>query len=252
MLEITTRTWTASRLGRGYSTRTTARREKVGRILKQRTATDFENRAADVYEAYSTQFKRRFKWLRPDLFVKTLSKDLSDDVSSLLSILTRCGEWRPEKDTKLDALHELLTKQHPKEKILVFTQFADTLRYLEEQLRVRGVVRLAGVTGQAEDPTSYAWRFSPVSNNKRDRVSAEQELRILLATDVLSEGQNLQDSAIVVNFDLPWAIIRLIQRAGRVDRIGQESEEILCYSFLPAEGVGKTNPPSRPCPPASL
>jgi superfamily II DNA/RNA helicase len=54
---------------------------------------------------------------------------------------------------------------------------------------------------------------------------------------VLSEGQNLQDAAVIVNFDLPWAIIRLIQRAGRVDRIGQKSEKILCYSFLPAEGV---------------
>ena len=62
-------------------------------------------------------------------------------------------------------------------------------------------------------------------------------LRILISTDVLSEGQNLQDCAIVVNYDLPWAIIRLVQRAGRVDRIGQTSEEILCYSFLPAEGV---------------
>jgi REP element-mobilizing transposase RayT len=59
----------------------------------------------------------------------------------------------------------------------------------------------------------------------------------VLATDVLSEGQNLQDCAVVVNFDLPWAIIRLIQRAGRVDRIGQQSDTILCYSFLPAEGV---------------
>ena len=211
--------------------------EEAGRSSKQRTTMDFENRAAKVYEAYSTQFRGRFKWLRPDLFVKTLAKDLSDDASTLLSVLTRCGEWRPEKDTKLDALHELLTKQHPKEKIIVFTQFADTLRYLEEQLQIRGVERLAGVTGQAEDPTSYAWRFSPVSNNKRESVSTEQELRILLATDVLSEGQNLQDSAIVVNFDLPWAIIRLIQRAGRVDRIGQESEKILCYSFLPVEGV---------------
>ena len=211
--------------------------EKTGRRLKLRTTKDFEKRAAEVYETYSTQFKRRFKWLRPGLFVKTLVKDLSDDASSLLGVLTRCGEWRPEKDTKLDALHELLTKRHPKDKIIVFTQFADTLRYLEEQLRVRGLERLAGVTGQAKDPTSYAWRFSPVSNNKRERVSAEQELRILLSTDVLSEGQNLQDSAIVVNFDLPWAIIRLVQRAGRVDRIGQESEKILCYSFLPAEGV---------------
>jgi hypothetical protein len=60
---------------------------------------------------------------------------------------------------------------------------------------------------------------------------------VLLATDVLSEGQNLQDCAIVVNFDLPWAIIRLIQRAGRIDRIGQKADTIRCYSFIPADGV---------------
>ena len=60
---------------------------------------------------------------------------------------------------------------------------------------------------------------------------------MLISTDVLSEGQNLQDCSIVVNYDLPWAIIRLVQRAGRVDRIGQMAEDILCYSFLPAEGV---------------
>ncbi len=59
----------------------------------------------------------------------------------------------------------------------------------------------------------------------------------MIATDVLSEGQNLQDSAIVVNFDLPWAIIRLIQRVGRVDRIGQQAAEILGYTFWPADGV---------------
>jgi len=61
----------------------------------------------------------------------------------------------------------------------------------------------------------------------------------MLATDVLSEGQNLQDCSTVVNFDLPWAIIRLIQRVGRVDRIGQQSSIIPCYTFLPAEGVEK-------------
>ena len=82
-----------------------------------------------------------------------------------------------------------------------------------------------------------AWRFSPVSNDKRDRFKPDDELRVLVATDVLSEGQNLQDCAIVVNYDLPWAIIRLIQRAGRVDRIGQKADDILCYSFLPADGV---------------
>ena len=60
-----------------------------------------------------------------------------------------------------------------------------------------------------------------------------------MATDVLSEGQNLQDAHVIVNYDLPWAIIRLIQRAGRVDRIDQSSEKIFCYSFFPAEGVEK-------------
>lgn len=60
---------------------------------------------------------------------------------------------------------------------------------------------------------------------------------MLIATDVLSEGQNLQDAHVIVNYDLPWAIIRLIQRAGRVDRIGQKEDKIFCYSFFPADGV---------------
>ena len=94
---------------------------------------------------------------------------------------------------------------------------------------------MAAATGDSPDVTKLAWRFSPRSNEKDDLGNGE--LRILIATDVLSEGQNLQDCAIVVNYDLPWAIIRLIQRAGRVDRIGQKADNILCYSFLPAEGV---------------
>jgi superfamily II DNA/RNA helicase len=186
---------------------------------------------------YSTQFRSRFKWLSPDLFVPSLAKDLLSDSSNLLGILSRCGDWKPDADSKLNALHTLLIKGHPNEKVLIFTQFADTVRYLEAQLRGRGVKRVKGVTGEDDDPTAYAWRFSPESNKKREQITPDEELRVLLATDVLSEGQNLQDAAIVVNFDLPWAIIRLIQRAGRVDRIGQKSEKILCYSFLPADGV---------------
>src|SRR5208283_1582152 len=97
--------------------------------------------------------------------------------------------------------------------------------------------RVASATGDSDNPTRIAWFFSPESNDKRDQVPADEEISILISTDVLSEGQNLQDAAIVINYDLPWAIIRLIQRAGRVDRIGQNSEKITCYSFLPAEGV---------------
>ena len=202
-----------------------------------RSEAAFRERAATIYEVYASRFKSRFKWLSSGRFVAQLEQDLHDDAASLMGVLSRCGDWQPEADAKLDALRRLLAEQHPSEKVIVFTQFADTVRYLERELRVRGVQKLAGVTGQAANPTEYAWRFSPESNNKRDRVAPDQEIRVLLATDVLSEGQNLQDAAIVVNFDLPWAIIRLIQRAGRVDRIGQHAERILCYSFLPADGV---------------
>jgi hypothetical protein len=130
-----------------------------------------------------------------------------------------------------------LTKSHATDKVLVFTQFADTVEYLQRELRLRGVDRLETVTGDSADPTGIAWRFSPHSNDKTNLVAPETDIRVLLATDVLSEGQNLQDCSIIVNYDLPWAIIRLIQRAGRVDRIGQSAKQITCYSFLPSDGI---------------
>ncbi|MDE2937387.1 MAG: helicase-related protein [Chloroflexota bacterium] len=196
-----------------------------------------ESRAAEIYGDYQRLYHKRFRWLRSDLFRKSLEADLQADANALLGLLQTHGTWRPEHDAKLDALHSLLTKTHSDGKVLVFSQFADTVRYLEDQLKDRDVKGMSGVTGNSEEPTAFARRFSPVSNQVRDTVSPERELRVLVATDVLSEGQNLQDCAIVVNYDLPWAIIRLIQRAGRVDRIGQTAEEILCHSFLPAEGV---------------
>jgi len=202
-----------------------------------RSEEDFKRRAAEVYEEYARKYQKRFKWLRGDLFVPSLEKDLATDATALLKVITTAGEWNPDQDAKLAKLVNLLTKQHASEKVIVFTQFADTVLYLETQLRAKGVKQAAGVTGDSYDPAAMAWRFSPESNNKRANIKPENELRVLVATDVLSEGQNLQDCAIVVNFDLPWAIIRLIQRVGRVDRIGQKSENIVCYSFLPADGV---------------
>ncbi len=201
------------------------------------TEEDFRRRAAAIYAAYAGPQRRRFSWLRPGLFRPELAADLRADATGLLAVLKRCGAWEPDRDTKLAALVDLLTARHPAEKVLIFTQFADTVDYLAAQLAARGVARSAGVTGESDDPTELARRFSPVSNDCRDRVAAGEELRVLVATDVLSEGQNLQDCAIIVNYDLPWAIIRLIQRAGRIDRIGQRAADIRCYSFLPADGV---------------
>ena len=201
------------------------------------TAAVCESRAAEIYGDYERLYQRRFRWLRSDLFREGLEANLQADANALLGLLQTHGAWRPEHDAKLNSLHSLLTEAHPDRKVLVFSQFADTVRYLEEQLRHKDLKEMAGVTGNSAEPTVFARRFSPTSNQARDMVAPERELRVLVATDVLSEGQNLQDCAIVVNYDLPWAIIRLIQRAGRVDRIGQTAEEILCHSFLPAEGV---------------
>ena len=203
---------------------------------------DFATAGAAGYQTLKNEHSRNFDWLRPDVFVEELSQHLRQDAQRLFSILELAGPWQPDQDQKLAELHKLLTKKHPGQKVLIFSQFADTVSYLADQLQVRGLKQMEGVTGDTEEPSHYARRFSPDSNKARDKgsphyVSPAEELRVLVATDVLSEGQNLQDAAIVVNFDLPWAIIRLIQRAGRVDRIGQKAEEILCYSFVPADGV---------------
>ncbi len=200
---------------------------------------DFRKRAAEVYLLYTGQYKKRFTWLRAALFMDTLGRDLANDAKALLGVLDRAGPWNPARDTKLAGLHALLTGKHRHDKVIVFTQFADTVQYLESQLKARGLQSLAGVTGQSEEPTEFARRFSPCSNGREGKLRPDQELRVLVATDVLSEGQNLQDCVVIVNYDLPWAIIRLIQRAGRVDRIGQQSAKILCYTFLPTEGVEK-------------
>jgi hypothetical protein len=171
------------------------------------------------------------------MFDPALCEALKEDNRSLAQVLARCPEWDPATDAKLGALLNLVGRKHSKDKVLVFTQFADTARYLCEALKQRGIGQVAGVTGAASDPTVYARRFSPQSSDAR--IAPDDEIRVLIATDVLSEGQNLQDAHIVVSYDLPWAIIRLIQRAGRVDRIGQMADTIHCYSFWPADGVDK-------------
>ena len=198
-----------------------------------RTEAEFRTRAAALYARYAGRFQRRFRWLAPRHFDAALRTNLAGDADTLRSLLVRFGAWQAADDAKLRALADLLTNEHGDRKVLVFTQFADTVQYLARELAARGVAPMAAVTGAVADPTALARRFSPKSSG----AAGGDELRVLVATDVLSEGQNLQDCAIVVNYDLPWAIIRLMQRAGRVDRIGQQAPEILCYSFLPADGI---------------
>jgi len=197
---------------------------------------DYQKRAQIIYQLYATKYKRRFQWIRPTLFKPQLAKNLLIDAQALISVLQLCPNWVASSDQKLIALIQLLQNKHKDRKVLIFTQFADTAQYLGQEIN-KIIPESAFVTGNTDNPTDLAYLFSPKSNRKSEVIPSNLELRVLVTTDVLSEGQNLQDCSVIVNYDLPWAIIRLIQRAGRVDRIGQESEEILCYSFLPVEGV---------------
>jgi len=194
---------------------------------------EYKRLAEEHYKKITTD-KNKYDWIRCNLLSDTLKDHLIQDTKSIISILEIGKDWDPNKDKKLNSLEELCQKTHETDKILIFTQFADTAYYLYENLKNRKIENIACATGDLENPTELAHRFSPISNKVRN---VKDEIRVLISTDVLSEGQNLQDAHIIVNYDLPWAIIRLIQRAGRVDRIGQTSDKILCYSFLPQDGL---------------
>jgi len=186
------------------------------------------------YEALTAANPSGVSWVRPELFTPALADALISDTEALRGLLDSYGVWSPAVDSKLAALLELVRETHPDEKVLVFTEYKDTANYIASALLAEGISAVGVASGDSEDPTGLARRFSPVSNAlpNMDIDSGGGELRVLVSTDVLSEGQNLQDAHIVVNYDLPWAIIRLIQRAGRVDRVGQKSDHVLIYSFF--------------------
>lgn len=193
-----------------------------------------------IYRALkSGATNEKFDWIKTSRFQSNLRDKLRDDCQMLMRVFDKVPEWKPEEDRKLKKLLDLCKNRHKDEKLLIFTQFADTADYLHKALKDNGVQRIAKVTGDTgkEDLRDTVRSFSPKSNGAE--AAGLNELRVLITTDTLSEGQNLQDAHIIVNFDLPWAIIRLIQRAGRVDRIGQEADDILCYCFLPEDGVNK-------------
>ncbi|MFG1913006.1 helicase-related protein [Kribbella sp. NPDC048928] len=195
--------------------------------------TDLHGSMETRYNELQRKLPAATKWLSTKVFKKTLRKDLERDNRILTGLLERFGSWDSSKDSKVNALVDLLRAEHPGEKVLVFTEYVDTAEYVAEALQESGIENVGLASGQTEDAAGIARRFSPDSNRlpgeEGARAEIENPIDVLVATDVLSEGQNLQDSHIVVNYDLPWAIIRIIQRAGRVDRVGQKAEEVFIY-----------------------
>ena len=161
---------------------------------------------------------------------------LDEDYEVLQGLADRVRDIAPADDDKLRALRAFLDRPEVRSgKVLIFSEAETTIDYLYEQLNPGGqdpvIARLSGSNrGEAENIIT---QFSPRSNLPAEHPLPEFEIRVLLATDVVSEGQNLQDCARVLNYDLHWNPVRLIQRFGRVDRIGTEHEAIDLHSMWP-------------------
>lgn len=185
------------------------------------------------YRELQRRLSASTKWLSTTVFKSTLQKDLLRDSQIITELLDRFGAWDQAKDSKVNTLVDMLRDDHPGDKVLVFTEYADTAGYVAQALKDAGIPNVGLAYGDSDDPAAIARRFSPESNRLPGEVAEHKPVAdpidVLVATDVLSEGQNLQDSHIVVNYDLPWAIIRIIQRAGRVDRVGQKSDRVFIY-----------------------
>ncbi len=146
-------------------------------------------------------------------------------------------------DTKLEKFKALL-KELKGQKVLVFSYFATTVDYIYKEISADflnevGLSRdqIASLKSKnGKEKTGYVQRFSPVAQRQvvsDGKVNGKPELQILVSTDVLSEGQNLQDCGIIINYDLHWNPVKMIQRNGRINRLGSTFSEVKIHNFLP-------------------
>jgi hypothetical protein len=175
--------------------------------------------------------------------IAELRRSLEHDARVLARIRDALVAVGPGGDRKLHRLIELLDGPLAGKKLLLFTEFRDTARYLHHQLRLRphiGQIDSGGARLGTERAarSEVIGRFAPRSNGLPEPPERER-VDLLVATDVLSEGLNLQDASVVVSYDLPWNPVRLMQRVGRVDRLGALSEHVELHHFIPAHDLDR-------------
>lgn len=176
------------------------------------------------------------KYAVDDFNLPGLQLGIYSDLGLLREMLKLVEPIGPAQDDKLQALKaRLRTEPLQGRKILMFSQYADTTEYLYHNLKDE-FPQVAEVDSGTKNRRSIMGRFAPVANHYQMK-KGEEPISILITTDVLSEGQNLQDGSIVINYDLHWNPVRLIQRIGRIDRLASEHETVWAYNFLPESGL---------------
>lgn len=196
---------------------------------------------------------RKVKVLLSDVDLIRWKQDLIEDRNRLATLLAAAKQVDAARDAKLAALRNMIEDKcrNPinagNRKFIVFTAFADTAEYLYAQLAPWAKATLgiesALVTGAGrnqstlphlrKDLASILTAFSPRSKERPADLTDEGELNLLFATDCISEGQNLQDCDWLINYDIHWNPVRIIQRFGRIDRIGSPNERIQLVNFWP-------------------
>ncbi len=196
---------------------------------------DFEEQS-DLLDALRDVSSR---YSATDFEVERLREHIEHDIELLKKILRLVKPITPDKDAKLQTLLSRLAKSPLKDgKRLIFTQYADTARYLYENLNPgEKSDDIDVIFSSDKSKARVVGRFAPLSNPEYVAQGEETELNTVVATDVLAEGLNLQDCDKVINYDLHWNPVRLIQRFGRIDRIGSEYDVVYAFNFLPETGI---------------
>ncbi|MDA8260424.1 MAG: helicase-related protein [Betaproteobacteria bacterium] len=196
---------------------------------------------------------RKVRVLLGDVDLIRWKQDLTEDRNRLATLLAAARQVDPGRDAKLAELRAMVERKcrdpinHGNRKIIVFTAFADTAQYLYEQLAPWAKATLgiesALMTGSGRNQTtlpglrkdlaSILTAFSPRSKERPAELAHEGNLDLLIATDCISEGQNLQDCDWLINYDIHWNPVRIIQRFGRIDRIGSPNKQIQLVNFWP-------------------
>ncbi len=199
----------------------------------------YEPNQAEEQDLLDALRKVSDRYLAADFDLERLKEHVEHDIRLLKQIFKLVESISPDKDAKLQTLKKRLNETPLKSgKRLIFTQYADTAKYLFENLNPNGERDDIDVIFSGDkSKVRIVGRFAPRANPEYRFSSGEVELSTVVATDVLSEGLNLQDCDKIINYDLHWNPVRLIQRFGRIDRIGSEHDVIFGFNFLPETGI---------------